>query len=73
MSLFCTNLTNIVRLENYAKTISFSSSSVPSMKPQVMTDVLETPRMPWRFRLWPVRSKFGSGVRGERKVVNGLW
>ena len=31
--------------------------------------VTVTPRMPWKLTFWPVRYRFGTGVRGSRKVV----
>ena len=29
-------------------------------------------KRPWRFRLWPVKRRFFSGVRGDRMVRRGV-
>jgi hypothetical protein len=38
---------------------------------QVRTEVMDTPRIPWRLRFWPVRKTFLNGVLGERTVSRG--
>ena len=46
--------------------------SLPRSSRQVRTEVMETPKRPWRFRLWPVKRRFFSGVRGDRMVRRGV-
>ena len=36
-----------------------------------MTDVIETPSTPCKFKFWPVSNTFSIGVLGAKTVVSG--
>ena len=45
--------------------------SIPMSCAAVMTDVMETPKTPCKFRFCPVSSTFSMGVLGANTVVMG--